>query len=100
MPFTKQNASGLGRRGGQSTVAKHGNDHMKQIAKKGFEATTKKYFHGSRTAHIIFLRELGAWAYFQMTQITMKRDADGRGIWPEAKPTHPAHLDPKDNVPF
>lgn len=100
MKFTKENAAELGRRGGQATVAKHGNEHMQEIGRKGFVATTKRYFHGSEFSHIRFLINMGKWCYFQMSNLPMKRGPDGQPIWPEEKPTHPAHIPPEENLPF
>lgn len=81
----------LGRRGGQATVAKHGPEHMREIGRRGFEVTTKRHFQGSKALHKRWLVECGTWAYWNDTQLKMKRDFDGRSIWPENKPEHPAH---------
>lgn len=98
--FTRDNAKEHGRKGGQTTAQRHGREHMKKIAKAGFRATTKKHFHGSEFTHIRFLQELGKWVYWKMTGLSPKYGPDGNPIWPIEKPVHPAHLDPKDNLPF
>lgn len=79
-------------KGGRTTVARHGRRHMQKIGRRGWEATTRRYFAGLPHLHINWLKTAGAAAYFAQTGLTMKYDADGRAIWPESAPTHPARL--------
>lgn len=87
----------IGRKGGQTTVQRHGRDHMSRIGKQGFQTTTNRHFQGQRSWHIAWLRVAGEHAYWSSTGLPMKRDRDGRAIWPEDAPTHPAH---EGGLPF
>lgn len=51
MPFTKENAAQLGRKGGQATAKKYGKKYMKRIAKKGFWSRVNKHFNGNARAY-------------------------------------------------
>lgn len=87
-----------GRLGGLATSQKYGKEHFSRIGKKGFQATTDKHFQGQRAYHLSWLRQSGLHAYWSSTGLSMKRDLDGRAIWPETKPIHPAHSE--DGLPF
>lgn len=83
----------LGRKGGLATVAKHGRRHMSQIGRRGFEATTELYFDGDEELHKRFLARMGQHVYWVSTSIPMKWTRNGRPLWPERMPVHPAHVD-------
>ena len=91
MEKTRQYYQEIGRRGGKATVERHGAEHMAELGKKGFAATTTRHFGGSREAHLAWLEQAGLHAYWAGSGITMKRDRDGFGVWPEEMPVHPAH---------
>lgn len=89
--FTKDNASQYGRKGGLATVKKHGPAYMAKIGRKGFEATTAKYFGGDESAHRQWMAEKGAWNYFVQTGLP-----NSKGIF--RRPRHPAHQ--HEEIPF
>lgn len=60
--FTTETAATFGKRGGDTTVERHGRDHMSQIGKRGFEATVQKHWNGNREACLRRLKELGLMA--------------------------------------
>jgi general stress protein YciG len=95
--FTPNNAAKHGSKGGRQTVNKHGREHMSQIGRKGFEATTERHFNGDPNKHKSWLAELCRWNYFAATGLPMKHDRDGRAIWPSRKPRHPAD---SSGIPF
>lgn len=76
--------------GGQATVQKHGKQHMSKIGRKGHETVINRYFQGDEQLFNNWLRRISAYTYWQSTGLPMKRDRQGRGIWPEEKPLHPA----------
>lgn len=78
--------------GGSTTVARHGRGHMQEIGRKGFAATTQRYFRNTRD-HVQWLVAAGAHAYWKSTGLSMKYDRNGNPIWPEQMPPHPAHKD-------
>lgn len=91
----------IGAAGGRATVERHGRGHMATIGRRGFESTTRRYFHNSRDLHIWWLTRLAAWAYWRSTGLPMKRDRSGRALWPEEKPVHPAEIMPRGSeLPF
>jgi hypothetical protein len=81
-------------RGGRQTVARHGRAYMSQIGRRGWEVTTARYFAGSERLHAAWLAAVGLHIYWRETGLAMKRDAAGRGVWPEESPVHPARLVP------
>jgi general stress protein YciG len=46
--FTSRTAKDMGRKGGRSTFARHGTDHMQAIGRKGFQATCDRHYGGDR----------------------------------------------------
>lgn len=96
MPFNRDNASKCGKKGGRTTVRKHGRQHMSKIGRKGFEQTTNLYFGGDENAHKEYMAEMGRWQYFTQTGLRLKHDRDGNPIF--RRPQHPANK-PGD-VPF
>ncbi|MCA9936815.1 MAG: hypothetical protein KC415_22925 [Anaerolineales bacterium] len=82
----------IGSKGGRTTVAKHGREHMQRIGRKGFESTTQRYFR-SEAEHKHWLTVAGAHQYWRSTGLPMKCDRDGRPVWPAEMPPHPAHDD-------
>lgn len=80
----------IGSKGGKQTFARHGHEHMSRIGRKGFDATTEKYFRNERE-HKLFLAEMGA--YTKRKSADLKYARDGVPIFPDQKPTHPAHRD-------
>ena len=87
---TREYYQEIGRRGGRATAAKYGRVHMSTIGRRGWLVTTARYFLGSERLHATWLATAGAYVYWRESGLTMKRDADGRPVWPEALPTHPA----------
>lgn len=81
-------------KGGQTTAQRHGRAHMQRIGRRGWQVTTGRYFAGLPHLHIAWLITAGASAYFSSTGLQMKYGIDGRPIWPDAAPTHPAQLVP------
>lgn len=63
---------------------------MSKIGRRGFEATTRRYFAGNGRLHVAWLVAAGARAYFTQTGLSEKIGVDGRSVWPEA--VHPARL--------
>jgi hypothetical protein len=45
-------AAGAGRKGGQTTFARHGVEHMQAIGRRGFQVTTDRHFGGDRRRHL------------------------------------------------
>jgi general stress protein YciG len=82
----------LGRKGGQATARKYGSGWMSQIGKRGWLATTTKYFR-NELHHKTWLIECGLHNYWRGTQLRMKYDRFGNPIWPDRLPPHPAHRD-------
>lgn len=78
--------------GGRATVERHGRAHMGRIGRKGWEATTARYFAGQGRLHVAWLVAAGARAYFSHSGLSEKLAVDGRSVWPEA--VHPARLVP------
>lgn len=60
--FTTDTAATFGKRGGDTTVERHGKAHMSKIGKRGFEATVQKHWQGNREACLRRLKELGLMA--------------------------------------
>lgn len=79
-------------KGGKSTYEKHGRRHFQKIGRRGWETVTLRYFAGSPQLHITWLQTAGLYSYFSATGLTMKHGTDGRSIWPDCPPTHPARL--------
>ena len=50
--FTSQTAAAFGRRGGLATFKKHGVAYMREIGRRGFQATTDRHFEGDRCNHL------------------------------------------------
>lgn len=94
--FTKQTAKEMGSKGGKATVERHGRSHMQEIARRGFQAVTEKYFSGSEGLHKSYLVEMGLYQYWLQSGLPMKFDKSGRPVWPDKKPIHPA----RGGVPF
>lgn len=80
----------IGRKGGLATVAKYGRRHMSKIGKKGFQTTTCRYFLGNDQLHKRYLIRMGLHVYWRQSGLPMKYGPDGKPIWPEEFPTHPA----------
>jgi len=79
-------------KGGQTTHQRHGRAHMQAIGRRGWETTTRRYFAGNGRLHVQWLITAGLFNYFSQTNLTMKYTIAGRPVWPDAAPTHPAHL--------
>lgn len=60
--FTPDTAATFGKRGGSTTVKRHGRAHMSKIGKLGFDAMVQKYWNGDRAACLRRLKELGLMA--------------------------------------
>lgn len=90
--FTPDNAAKHGSKGGRRTVERYGSEHMAQIGRKGFEATTQRHFNGCEVAHKQFLAGLCRWNYWLQSGLPMRYDRDGRAIW--LKPDHPSQKIP------
>jgi general stress protein YciG len=86
----KAHCQRIASKGGQATVAKHGRGHMAEIGRRGFVATTCRYFLGDERLHKGWLKAAGAFCYWQGSGLTMKRDKDGLPVWPDRLPLHPA----------
>ena len=84
----------IGVKGGQTTLKRHGRDHMSHIAFRGYEVTVARYFAGDEAAYRRWFVACGAYAYWSATGLPMKRNVDGRPLWPEKRPLHPAHTVP------
>ncbi len=82
----------IGSLGGRATVQRHGSEHMRQIGQRGFQSTTDKYFRNERH-HKQWLAEMGAYTYWQQTNLPMRYGRNGEPIFPPIRPTHPAHPD-------
>lgn len=80
----------IGAKGGRATVEKYGRQHMREIGKRGYMVTTCRYFQGNEQLHNQWLREAGLHTYWKSSGLPMKRGPDGKPIWPEEMPTHPA----------
>ena len=57
--FTSETAPAAGKKGGQTTLERHGVKHMAAIGKKGFQATVDKHWRGDRTRYLTYLQTLG-----------------------------------------
>ena len=57
--FTSQTASEAGRKGGLTTVERHGRNHMRKIGRHGFHAMVKKVFDGDYRKAINYLINRG-----------------------------------------
>jgi hypothetical protein len=59
--FTPANAGELGRKGGRSTVERHGTEHMRAIGRKGFAALARRrgFAGGSRLGTLQWLLSRG-----------------------------------------
>lgn len=79
-------------KGGRTTYERHGRRHMQRIGRRGWETTTARYFAADPLLHITWLTTAGAYAYFSHTGLTMKYTREGRAVWPEELPPHPARL--------
>ncbi|HEY0739294.1 MAG TPA: hypothetical protein VGD69_30510 [Herpetosiphonaceae bacterium] len=77
--FTTDTAATFGKRGGSTTVKRHGRSHMSTIGKRGFEAMVQKYWKGDRAACLRRLKELGLMA---------QDSAEWNGAWSN-KPQRP-----------
>ncbi len=78
--------------GGKTTVSRYGREHMRRIGRRGWETTTRRYFAGNGRLHVTWFVTAGLFNYFSQTNLQMKYDINGRPIWPEAAPIHPARL--------
>lgn len=79
-------------KGGKTTVNRYGRAHMQAIGRRGWEATTRRYFAGNGRLHVTWLVTAGLYNYFSQTNLQMKHDVNGRPIWPDTAPIHPARL--------
>lgn len=86
--FTKENAAEHGRKGGRTTVQRHGRQHMSKIGRKGFKTTTERHFQGNRKLHLAWLVESSAYQYFAVLGQNY-----GNKFGDMERPTHPAHTD-------
>jgi general stress protein YciG len=77
-------------KGGKTTAARHGRGYMREIGRKGWLVTTARYFLGSERLHAAWLAAMGAHVYWRESGLEMKLDGDGRPVWPEEAPVHPA----------
>lgn len=77
-------------KGGRTTAARYGREHMSAIGRKGWLVTTARYFVGSERLHAAWLAAMGSHVYWRESGMVMKRDGDGRPVWPEEAPEHPA----------
>lgn len=59
--FTRAGAADYGRRGGRTTVQRHGNEHMRRIGARGFQATVERHWQGDRASFLDYLQRAG-WA--------------------------------------
>jgi hypothetical protein len=59
MPFNRENAAAHGRKGGQTTVQRHGRAHMQRIGRAGFRATVQRHYAGDARAYLNRLIALG-----------------------------------------
>jgi hypothetical protein len=61
MAFTPQTAAATGRKGGRSTVARYGTEHMRAIGRKGFAALARRrgYMGGSQLGTLQWLLSKG-----------------------------------------
>lgn len=82
-------------KGGAAVVAKYGRQHMQEIGRRGFDATTKRYFQ-SEAHHKAWLRDHCGYLYWEQTNLPMKHTSSGETVWP-TKPVHPSR---DDYVPF
>jgi hypothetical protein len=57
--FTPENAATHGRKGGMTTVQRHGRAHMQRIGKQGFQATVQRHYAGDARAYVNKLIERG-----------------------------------------
>lgn len=95
-PFDRQaHCRYIGAKGGQTTVRRHGRNWMAHIGIKGYEATVARYFAGDERAYRRWFVRCGLHAYWAATELPMKRDTNGRPLWPEEKPLHPAETVPQ-----
>lgn len=62
MTFNSKSAAEAGRKGGLTTVERHGRSHMQQIGRKGFHAVVKKHYGGDyrRAINVLINRGLMA----------------------------------------
>lgn len=92
MPFSKENAAQMGRKGGNATKAKHGREHFSKAGKAGVQAHIDKHFDGDREKFNEWLASVGRETYgrnYAEMGFTPKM-ADGVSIW-QAIP-HPSHV--------
>jgi hypothetical protein len=54
--FTHATSAAAGRRGGETTVKRHGVEHMQAIGRRGFQVTTGRHFQGNATKCIEHIR--------------------------------------------
>lgn len=80
----------IGSKGGRATVARHGRAHMSEIGRRGYMVTTCRYFLGNDQLHNRYLARMGAHVYWRDSGLPMKHDANGKPIWPQDMPQHPA----------
>lgn len=90
--FNKQNAARYGQKGGMTTYARYGREHMAEIGRKGFEKTTLLHFHGRREWHINWLVQKGIFTYWLQTGIPMRYGVDGKPIYRDVD--HPSRTIP------
>ena len=57
--FTKENAATYGRRGGLSTVSRHGREHMSHIGVRGFWRTVERHWNGNPRPFVNYFIALG-----------------------------------------
>lgn len=60
--YGREHMRAIGRRGGLATVAKHGRSYMSSIGGRGFEATVRRYWQGDKEAFKRWLVRAGQWA--------------------------------------
>ena len=60
--MTNAQAIERGRKGGQTTAARYGREHMQAIGRKGFQVTCERYWNGDRERFVRRLVELGLMA--------------------------------------
>jgi hypothetical protein len=85
-----------GRRGGNSTKARHGREHYVKAGKKGFLATVARHWQGDREGYLRWLRANGYLADF--LALLDARPVEPGEIRVDELPDLPA-LDP-DEAPF
>jgi hypothetical protein len=83
--FTPENAATHGRKGGMTTVQRHGRAHMQRIGKLGFAATVAKHYGGNRTTYLHMLQRKG---------LAMMDPAPWNGAWTKPESADDSLLKP------